>query len=53
MTPEARKAQREYKRKWQQQNKDKVREQQARYWEKKAAEMREKSGENGNVRSDR
>ena len=41
MTPEARKAQREYKRKWQQQNKDKVREQQARYWEKKAKQAAE------------
>lgn len=30
---------REYKREWRKQNKDKVREYQARYWAKKAREM--------------
>lgn len=38
MTEEARKAQREYFRKWRRENPDKVREAKRRYWEKKAAE---------------
>lgn len=36
MTEAAREARREYKRQWNQRNKDKVREAQARYWERKA-----------------
>ena len=38
MTPEAKKARREYKRNWQRSNPDKVRKYQATYWEKKAME---------------
>lgn len=41
MTNKAREARRAYKRKWQRENKDKVREYQKRYWEKKALEMQE------------
>lgn len=37
MTEQAIKARREYKRKWAQDNPDKVKAQQARYWEKRAA----------------
>lgn len=38
MTKEAREACRDYKRKWQRDNKDKVKEYQRRYWERKAKE---------------
>lgn len=38
MTEKAAAARREYKRKWQQENRDKVRAQQERYWERKAAQ---------------
>ena len=38
MTEEARKAQREYMRKWRKENPDRVKEATRRYWEKKAAE---------------
>lgn len=37
MTDAAREARRNYKREWNRRNKDKVREAQARYWERKAA----------------
>lgn len=37
MTEAAKEARREYKRQWNARNKDKVREAQARYWERKAA----------------
>ncbi len=36
MTEEAKEAQRKYKRDWQRANKDKVRAQQERYWERRA-----------------
>lgn len=36
MTEQAKAARRAYKREWNQRNKDKVKEAQARYWEKKA-----------------
>lgn len=39
MTETAKEARRAYKRKWNAQNRDKVREAQARYWERKAAEL--------------
>lgn len=38
MNKEAREARRDYKRKWQRDNKDKVKEYQRRYWERKAKE---------------
>ena len=37
MTEQAKAARREYKRQWNQRNRDKVRQAQARYWERKAA----------------
>lgn len=37
MTEAAREARRQYKREWNRKNKDKVRESQRRYWEKRAA----------------
>ncbi len=37
MTEQAKAARRAYKREWNQRNKDKVKEAQARYWERKAA----------------
>lgn len=39
MTEQAKEARRAYLRKWKQANPDKVKEQNARYWEKKAAEL--------------
>jgi len=41
MTDEARAAQAAYKRAWRKKNKDKVKAQNQRYWEKKAAQMKE------------
>lgn len=38
MTEAAKKARREYKRKWQQENADKVKGYQSKYWERKAKE---------------
>lgn len=38
MTEEAKAARREYKRRWAQQNPEKIRAQQERYWNKKAAQ---------------
>lgn len=38
MTEQAREAKREYMRKWRRENKDKVKQHQARYWERKAQE---------------
>lgn len=38
LTEQAKAARREYKRKWAQQNPDKVRAQQERYWDRKAAD---------------
>lgn len=38
MNEAAKQARREYKRKWQRENPDKVKEYQARYWDKKARE---------------
>lgn len=37
MTEEAKEARRQYKREWNKRNRDKVRESQRRYWERKAA----------------
>lgn len=42
MTEQAKEARREYKRKWARANKDKVRQAQARYWERKAAQQAER-----------
>lgn len=42
MTEEARERRRIYKREWNRNNKDKVKAAQARYWDRKAAEAREK-----------
>ena len=39
MTEQAKEARRAYKREWNRRNPDKVRAQQARYWEKRAAEL--------------
>ena len=39
MTAEAKEARRAYKREWNRKNRDKVREAQARYWERKAQAM--------------
>jgi len=41
MNEAAKAARRAYKKKWQQENPDKVKEYQRRYWEKKAAEAQE------------
>lgn len=41
MTDAARQARREYKRKWNKANRDKVKAAQARYWDKKAKEAAE------------
>lgn len=41
MTDKAREARKLYKRDWQRKNKDKVKEYQRRYWEKKALEKQE------------
>ena len=41
MTERAKKARREYKRKWNRENRDKVRAHQEKYWERKALEMEE------------
>ena len=40
MTEEAKKARQEYRREWQRKNKDRVKEYNERYWEKKAAAMK-------------
>lgn len=45
MNKKAAEARRIYRRKWQQDNKDKVREYQERYWTKKAQEMEKKQQE--------
>lgn len=44
MTPEAKKAQAEYQRRWREKNKDKVRANNKRYWEKKAKELLQEGG---------
>lgn len=41
MTEAAKEARRQYKREWNRKNKDKVRESQRRYWERKAAAQQE------------
>ena len=43
MTEAAKAARREYKKKWQRENADKVKEYQARYWDKKAQEAASKA----------
>lgn len=43
MNDAAREARNAYKREWSKKNPDKVRAQQARYWEKRAAELQAKS----------
>lgn len=49
MTEQAKEARREYKRKWARENRDKVRQAQARYWERKAAQQADGNGmEKGN-----
>lgn len=48
MSAEARQAQAAYRRKWYASNKDKQREYQQRYWERKAAQNQKKSEEIGN-----
>lgn len=45
----ARAAQREYKREWRKKNKERVRESNRRYWEKKAAEMANKEVRYDNI----
>lgn len=45
MTEEAKEARRAYKREWAKRNPDKIRAQQARYWEKKAAEAEQPTEE--------
>lgn len=52
MTQSAVEARRAYKRRWNAQNRDKQREYMARYWEKKAAQNRQKSAEIGNYGED-
>lgn len=41
LSEEAKKAKREYQKQWREKNKDKVKSQQERYWEKKALEMQQ------------
>lgn len=48
MTDAAAEARRAYKRRWNANNRDRNREYMARYWEKKAAQNRQKSAEIGN-----
>ena len=48
MTDSAVEARRAYKRRWNAQNREKNREYMQRYWEKKAAQNRQKSAEIGN-----
>ena len=43
MTEAAKEARRAYRRKWNRENKDKVKEAQRRYWERKAAAAREQA----------
>ena len=45
MNEQAKAARNAYKRKWAQENRDKVRAQQMRYWTKKAAQAAEKAAE--------
>ena len=45
MSEAAREAKRAYMREWQRQNRDKVKNYQARYWEQKAQEYREQDGQ--------
>ena len=45
MTDEAREAQRAYKRAWSAANKDKIKKYNAAYWEKQAAQKRQKAAE--------
>lgn len=40
LSEEARQAQREYKRKWREANKDKIKKSNERYWEKKAKQLK-------------
>lgn len=47
MTDEAREARNAYKRKWAQENRDKVKAYQERYWQKKTHSDGQKSAENG------
>lgn len=53
MTNAAAEAKRVYMRKWRAENKDKVKAHQQKYWERKAAELAEKEGENNGRCSDR
>ena len=48
MTQEAKKARAAYAREWRRKNPDKQRANQQRYWERKAAEMRQETAESGN-----
>ena len=52
MTESAAEARRAYKRRWNAQNREKNREYMQRYWEKKAAQKRQKSAEIGNYGQD-
>ena len=52
MTDSAVEARRAYKRRWNAQNREKNREYMQRYWEKKAAQNRQKSAEIGNYGQD-
>lgn len=45
MTDQAREARREYKRRWNAANKDKVKAAQQRYWERKAAQNKEQNAD--------
>lgn len=45
LTEQAKAARRKYKREWQRKNKDKVKEYQRRYWEKKATRAAAEEGE--------
>ena len=47
MTEEAKAARRAYKRKWAKENPDKVKQQQERYWQRKAAKGKEAAEEDG------
>jgi len=47
MTDEAREARNAYRREWYRKNKDKHRQQQERYWQRKAQSDRQKTAENG------
>lgn len=49
MTEQARAAQRAYKKAWREKNRDKVRQQQERYWEKRAAQQAQETQPAQNV----